>query len=59
LDGHFAHVSHIRSSGFGLKWTEGTNMEDDLYDIPVAYLLYVLLAIIVLIAGAAAAIVML
>jgi hypothetical protein len=34
-------------------------MEDDLYDIPVAYLLYVLLAIIVLIAGAAAAIVML
>lgn len=34
-------------------------MEDDLYDIPVAYLLYVFLAIVVLIAGAAAAIVML
>jgi hypothetical protein len=45
--------------GFGLKWKEGTNMEDDLYDIPVAYLLYVLLAIVVLMAGAAVAIVML
>jgi hypothetical protein len=34
-------------------------MDEDLYDIPVVYLLYVLLAIVVLIAGAAVAIVML
>ncbi len=38
---------------------EGTNMDDDLYDIPVVYLLYVLLAIVLLVAGAAVAIIML
>ena len=34
-------------------------MDDDLYDIPVVYLLYVLLAIVLLVAGAAVAIIML
>jgi hypothetical protein len=40
--------------GFGLKWKgkERTTMKDDVYDIPMVYLLYVLLAIAGIVAAA-------
>jgi hypothetical protein len=37
---------------FGLNWKERATMKDDIYDIPRVYLLYVLLAIVGIVAAA-------
>jgi hypothetical protein len=46
-----------RILGFGLKWKGRTTMKDDIYDIPMVYLLYVLLTIVVIVAATVIAII--
>jgi hypothetical protein len=53
---NLAHASNLFSFwgpflGFGLKWKGKDPMKDDIYDIPMVYLLYVLLAVVGIVAA--------